>query len=209
MLTLTRKADYALLAMSHLARTAPDRSSAREIAEQIGVPLPVLTNVLNRLLHHGLVNSKMGAKGGYTLSRGPDEVSLTDMIDAIEGQFRMAICCQDEPTALADQCDLESTCQIKEPIRRVHQGIRAYMSQVTLGHIAFNRVPLTIGSSLGPFGQVSAGVSRGEGCGGNGSRRTESKIAGAGSRAEAPASCLSESLAKSSLGEAKVGDEVR
>lgn len=205
MLTLTRKADYALLAMSHLARTAPERSSAREIAQQVGVPLPVLTNVLNRLLHHGLVNSKMGAKGGYTLSRDPDEVSLTDMIDAIEGQFRMAICCQDDRAASEDQCDLESSCQIKEPIRRVHQGIRAYMGQVTLGHIAFNRVPLTIGASLGPFGQIPSG----DGCCGNGSSASESKFAGAGSRADAPAGCLNESLAKSSQVEAQVGDEVR
>lgn len=205
MLTLTRKADYALLAMSHLARTAPERSSAREIAGQIGVPLPVLTNVLNRLLHHGLVNSKMGAKGGYMLSRDPNEVSLTDMIDAIEGQFRMAICCQDEPGAAADQCDLESSCQIKEPIRRVHQGIRAYMGQVTLGHIAFNRVPLTIGASLGPFGSAQSA----DGCCGNGSSAGKTKIAGAGSRESAPAGCLNESLMKSSHVEAQVGDEVR
>ena len=78
MLSLTRKADYAIVALSDLARQSASRSSARAIAERTKVPLPVLTNILHQLHNRGLVTSALGVKGGYALSRPPDAISLAD-----------------------------------------------------------------------------------------------------------------------------------
>lgn len=138
MLTLTRKADYALLAMADLARRDRTRASAREIAGSVGVPLPVLTNILHQLLHRGLVSSAKGSKGGYQLAKLADEISLAEMIDAVEGPFKLTICCATEVTCDENRCNLEDNCQIKGPVRKVHQSLRRFFGQVTLAHIAGN-----------------------------------------------------------------------
>ena len=140
MLSLTRKADYAFVAMAELARHSPHLVSAREISRSIGVGLPILTNILHRLLQQGLVTSTMGSKGGYQLARPPDRINLADMIDAIEGPFKLAVCCGDHGSMRHDDdCELSSSCRIKEPVRRVHQGLRDYLSGVSLAELAFDR----------------------------------------------------------------------
>lgn len=149
MLTLTRKADYALVAMAHLAHQAPERMSAREIAEHIKVPQPVLTNILHQLLHSGLVNSTKGSKGGYRLAREPNQITLSEMIDAIEGPFKLAMCCGTDGEEVSQICDLEDSCHIKEPVQRVHTSLRQFLNQITLTHIAFTDVPVSLTISTG------------------------------------------------------------
>lgn len=149
MLSLTRKADYAFVVMAELARRYPQQASAREMAEAVGVSLPMLTNVLHHLLHHDLVMSTKGAKGGYRLARMADQISLADMIDAIEGPPRLTACCgaeaSSEMPAEERDCELELSCRIKAPVRRIHQGLRDYLSSVTLEYLAFDHQPVQIG----------------------------------------------------------------
>ena len=164
MLTLTRKADYALVAMAHLARHAPERVSAREIAERVKVPLPVLTNILHQLLHSGLVNSVQGSKGGYRLARDPNHITLAEMIDAIEGPFRLALCCSTIGEDTPHLCELEESCNIKEPVQRVHMSLRQFLNQITLTHITFADLPVSLSVSTGnQYGerQVKAHISEG------------------------------------------------
>ena len=144
MLTLTRKADYALVAMAELARRFPGRASAREVASRAHVPLPMLHNILKQLLHEGLVTSAMGPTGGYSLSRAPEQISLAEMIDAMEGRFKLALCCATDFEADAG-CELERDCQIKGPVRKVHAGMRHFMSGFSLAQIAFDDVPVPLG----------------------------------------------------------------
>lgn len=143
-LSLTRKADYAVVALADLARRGTVRASARDIAASTSVPLPVLTNILHQLLHHGLVSSAMGSKGGYRIAKPASEISLAEMIDAIEGPFKLAVCCGPSAECEDDSCDLEDNCQIKEPVRRVHVSLRQFLSQVTLAQIAFGSVPIAL-----------------------------------------------------------------
>lgn len=145
MLSLTRKADYALVAMADLARRSPDRASARAVAESSGIPLPMLTNILHQLMQGGLVTSVMGPKGGYRLARSPDRISLAELIDAIEGRFQLTVCCVDGGDAELHGCDLESGCKIKRPVRKVHDMLHAFFGQVTLAHIALDSVPVSLG----------------------------------------------------------------
>jgi Rrf2 family protein len=152
MLSLTRKADYALVAMAELARRSPQTLSARRLADSVHVPLPVLTNVLNQLLHHGLVVSLRGSQGGYRLSRDPGGISLADIIEAIDGPSRLAQCCGegDATSPLAPHsdpaCNLEHSCRIKAPVQRVHQSLRQFLSGIPLSQIAFD-VPVAIAVS--------------------------------------------------------------
>lgn len=142
MLSLTRKADYALVAMADLACQEPARVSAREIAERSHLPLPVLTNILKRLTHQGLVTSTRGAKGGYRLARGPGQISLADLIGAVESPIRLARCCHTEEADDECVCDKEDVCRIKGPVQRVNQSLREFLGRVTLAHIAWDTVPI-------------------------------------------------------------------
>lgn len=158
MLTLTRKADYGLLALAELARRWPDRASARELAEVTNVAWPMLTNILHRLRRGGLIVSTMGGKGGYQLARTADGITLADIIEAIEGAPRLTLCCSGEaPREAAGEthdCELEPDCRIKRPIRRVHASLRNFLDQVTLARIAFDDGPTPI--SLRGVGEVTA-----------------------------------------------------
>lgn len=142
MLSLTRKTDYALQALTELACRAPTTVSARDIANQFGLTLPVLTNVLNSLGRAGLVVASRGVKGGYKLNREPCRISVADVIGAMEGTFRLTRCCG-SPQAPAGPCDIMDRCQIADPIQRVHEVISEVLSWVTLEHLAGNRVPTT------------------------------------------------------------------
>lgn len=89
MLSLTRKADYALIAAVYLARQRSCDAgpvSAREIGEQFDLPVPVLMNVLKQLTSAGLLRSTRGTGGGYELARTPAKVSLLDVVQAVAEQ---------------------------------------------------------------------------------------------------------------------------
>ena len=156
MLSLTRKADYAIVALSDLARQGASRSSARAIAGRTKVPLPVLTNILHQLLNHGLVTSAMGAKGGYALSRPPEAISLADMIDAMEGTFKLTVCCGGESDDEMDACDLQEGCRVVEPIRRVHARLKEFLGEVTLAEIAFYSAPIVLNVESGTLNTDNA-----------------------------------------------------
>jgi len=105
MLRLSKKADYALIAMKHLA-LRPDQaaSSAREIAEQYDIPIELMAKVLQRLAREGLVASHQGTRGGYQLSRPPAAISVADVIQAIDGPLTVTACSTDEArSAVEDQ----------------------------------------------------------------------------------------------------------
>ena len=96
MLTLTRKTDYALISLTHLAQNPGVCTSAREIAELYHMPLPLLMNVLKLLTGRGFVKSVRGPRGGYTLAQSAESISLSDTIRAVEGPIKL-VRCADRP----------------------------------------------------------------------------------------------------------------
>jgi len=150
-LTLTRKVDYALVAMAHLARGDASKASAREISESNGVPLPMLTNILHELLHCGLITSSLGSKGGYQLAKHPEEISISDLINAVEGPFRLTACCADETESNWSDapCDLAADCRIKGSVRMVHERMLDFLDRITLAHITNGHLPTQLSVSCG------------------------------------------------------------
>lgn len=135
-LSLSRKTDYALVALAHLATHSDTRSSARGIAEKYGLPQPALMNILNQLTHEGLVSATRGAKGGYRLARDADRITLAELIDAVEGPVRLALCCSESEAPMdPPECEIASACPVKVPIRRVHDMLRQFLHQVTLAQL--------------------------------------------------------------------------
>lgn len=136
MLTLTKKTDYALIALSHLAANGNQVANARAIAARYHIPVALLMNVMKLLAHKGIVRSVRGSKGGYVLAVRPDEVSLHTVILAIEGPVGFVSCVEATGDNGEASCELLSVCPISRPVRRVHDRLEQFLREVTLTEIA-------------------------------------------------------------------------
>lgn len=135
MLTLTKKMDYTLIALLHLAGQKREVISAREIARNSGVPLPILTNILKVLASAGIVFSTRGASGGYGLARETDAVTLHELITLIEGPFQFVQCAVGAPAHGNGSCELETSCPIRRPAYRIHDRLKGFLERVSLAEI--------------------------------------------------------------------------
>ena len=135
MLALTRKSDYALVALSHMARRKGQLCSAREIAAQYRVPVPLLMNILKTLTNHGLVASVRGSRGGYRLAAPPSSITLQQLVEAIEGPVQLFQCAQADKNGSAGCCQQETSCPIVAPARSVNGRLQEFLSGVTLEEI--------------------------------------------------------------------------
>lgn len=129
MMKLTKKADYGLIALKHLA-THEGSASASDIAEVYHMSAPLMAKVLQRLAKSGLVAARHGSSGGYTLARDPRQISALDVIRAIDGPLFITSC-----VTSRGNCDVSSTCSIREPLRRVNESILEVLGKVTISHM--------------------------------------------------------------------------
>ena len=133
MLRLSKKADYALMAMKHLARKedASASTSAREIAEQYDIPIELMAKVLQRLARRGLLTSHQGTRGGYTLAKGTAAISVADIIQAIDGPLTVTACSTED-----EQCEQFTKCNIRDPLWRIKDRIVAALAECSLAEIS-------------------------------------------------------------------------
>jgi Rrf2 family protein len=138
MLRLSKKADYALMAMKHLAlRGDRGSSSAREIAEMYDIPIELMAKVLQRLVRRGLLGSHQGTRGGYQLARMPSMISVADVIQAIDGPVAVTACSTDE----GSQCEQYAKCNVRDPLWRVRERILAALGECTIAELAADVPP--------------------------------------------------------------------
>jgi Rrf2 family protein len=135
MFALTKKTDYALIALAELARRFGAVVSAREIADRYNVPLPLLTNILKGLTRASIVHSERGAYGGYRLARPADTINLHELISAIEGPFQFVRCAPVAPRGGRANCDLEPRCPIRLPAHRIRDRLARLLEEVTLAEL--------------------------------------------------------------------------
>ncbi len=142
MLAFTRKTDYALIALTHLAQHPDECNSAREIASRYGVPLPLLMNLLKVMAQQGLALSVRGPRGGYRLALPPEKISLNDIIVAVEGPVQLVQCVEwyqnKARGKLKTGCDLMAACPVRPTISRVHARLVEFLSTVTLADVVDN-----------------------------------------------------------------------
>lgn len=134
MLSLTRKTDYALVALSYLAKRwqqGEGAVSARQIAKCFGLPQPLLMNILKSLAQADLLRSTRGVQGGYELSCSPAEISVMEVVCAIEGPAQLTACSNGLPI-VGQGCEIAEDCPIREPIRQLHCRINRLLEQMTL-----------------------------------------------------------------------------
>src|SRR3989440_6327059 len=141
MLRLSKKADYALMAMKHLAlrgdRSSHATASAREIAELYDSPIELMAKVLQRLVRRGLLASQQGTRGGYQLARTPTLISVADVIQAIDGPVTVTACSTEE-----GQCEQFAKCNVRDPLWRVRERILAALGDCTIAELAADPSPV-------------------------------------------------------------------
>jgi FeS assembly SUF system regulator len=137
MLRLSKKADYALMAMKHLALRADATSaSAREIAAAYDIPVELMAKVLQRLVRGGLLVSQQGTRGGYALARPATHISVADVIQAVDGPLAVTACSTD-----AEICDQYSKCNVRDPLWRIKDRILSALATCSVFEMATDAVP--------------------------------------------------------------------
>jgi Rrf2 family protein len=132
MLRLSKKADYALMAMKHLAvhsdSLSTERARNRRAAD---IPAELMAKVLQRLARRGLLVSHQGTRGGYTLAKPTSAISVADIIQAIEGPLTVTACSTDD-----EQCDQFTKCNVRDPLWRIKDRIVDALATCSLAEIA-------------------------------------------------------------------------
>ena len=131
MLRLTKKSDYGLIALKHLAEH-PDTptQSAKDMAEMYHIPLPLLAKVLQTLARSGLIVSHAGLHGGYSLARPATEITALEVIRSIEGAMFIVSCTTDH-----GNCDLLNSCIVKEPLQKLNDTIRNLLGEMRISDL--------------------------------------------------------------------------
>ena len=134
---VSAKADYAVRAMIALAAAEVETPVKGEvIAEAQGIPLRFLENILAELRHHGLVQSRRGADGGYWLTRAATEITIAEVIRAVEGPLA---------SVRGERPEEMSYDGVAAPLQRVwvalRSNIRSVLERVTLAHVVSDDLP--------------------------------------------------------------------
>ena len=132
MLKLTKRADYGLISLKHLAvNRAKGAASAKELADTYHIPVPMLAKVLQKLVRDGFLRSEQGTNGGYRLARDPGTITALEVIRAIDGPIILTNCFEGHR-----DCGLSSQCTVREPLRRVHEGILKLLDGISIDDLA-------------------------------------------------------------------------
>lgn len=127
MLKLTKKADYGLIAVRHLAEHADlGACSSKDLADMYGIPQEALAKILQKLVRHKLLVSQQGTNGGYVLSRDPRQISALEVIRAIEGPLFITGCNSEKA------CSQSSKCTVREPLQKVSRTIEEVLGKLTV-----------------------------------------------------------------------------
>ncbi len=131
MLKLSKKADYGLIATKHLALHGNGQAcSAADIAAEYGISVPLMAKILQRLARTGLVVARHGSAGGYRLARPAEQISVLDVVSAIDGPQKVTSCFTSH-----GECRQTLTCTIREPLRRVNDTILEVLNRLTISQM--------------------------------------------------------------------------
>ena len=131
MLRVSKLADYGTVVMASMARDPLRVHSAAEVATRIGLGTPTVSKVLKTLARRGLVSSLRGVKGGYRLPRAPAEITIAQIVDAMDGPIGMTEC-----SGMHSLCRQEGACSVRGSWRTINHLVRETLSRVTLEQMA-------------------------------------------------------------------------
>ena len=135
MLRFTKRADYGLMAIHYIAiHDDLGAVSVKRIAEEFAIPQELLAKILQRLAKQGLIVSQNGPKGGYTLSRRPVDITVGEVIRALEGPINIVSC-------LDGDCAQIERCSLRRPVHKLQAAISQVLDTMSLAELTSDDVP--------------------------------------------------------------------
>ncbi|MFQ5648715.1 MAG: RrF2 family transcriptional regulator [bacterium] len=132
MLKLSKKSEYGIIALKHmLNQPAGEVSTAKDIARVYNIPAEVMAKILQTLARKGIVQSSQGAKGGYFLAREGGRISLSEIIESIEGPVGIVNCVNDQDC----DCVQLTNCNISDPFKVIQKQFKIFLSGISLADI--------------------------------------------------------------------------
>ena len=130
MLKITRKVEYALIALRHMQlKQSEELTSTKEIATRYGVPQQLLAKTLQHMARDGIIEAVQGSAGGYRIATNLDQISMKDFFERLEGPLGMMDCYFDS------DCIQMGTCNIRLPIQRINDNMRNLFSQMSVQEV--------------------------------------------------------------------------
>lgn len=153
MLRISKIMDYGTLVLTHMARCPQQVFSTADLAACLNLGQPTVSKVLKSLGRHDLVKSSRGPQGGYTLSRPAKEISIAQVIDALEEQpFGLTEC-----SATPGACSFEADCQLRVNWQRINTIVRRTLEEVSIADMA-RPIPLESFLHAHPAPETGSGV---------------------------------------------------
>ena len=136
MLRFTKRADYGLMAIHYIAVHEDGGAvSAKRIAEEFAIPPELLAKILQRLARERLIVSQNGPKGGYALARRPSEITVGDVVRALEGPINIVSCLEDS------ECPQIERCTLRRPVQKIQAAISQMLDTMSLAELVGDDVP--------------------------------------------------------------------
>ena len=145
MLRITKQADYGIVLLTRMA-SDPDRLyTANEMAAEAGLPHPIVSKVLKLLVRGGVLSSHRGVKGGYSLNRSAEEITVFDIVTVLEGPIAITECIDDSPS----ECSQEPHCPVRGNWQRINRAIQLALEEITLADMTRGSAPrlVTLGDT--------------------------------------------------------------
>jgi FeS assembly SUF system regulator len=136
MIRITKQTDYGIVLLTHLATTPERQVNAPELAGETRLPLPMVSKILKLLVRERVLVSHRGVKGGYGLARAPEEISMAEVISALEGPIAITECIDEH-----SGCAHEPFCGVRGRWHRINTALREALEGITLGEMADTQKP--------------------------------------------------------------------
>ena len=137
MLRFTKRSDYGLMAIHYIAVHEDGGAvSAKRIAEEFAIPPELLAKILQRLAKQRLITSQNGPKGGYVLSRRAMEITVGQVVRALEGPINIVECLDED-----SECPQMARCNLRRPVRKIQAAISHMLDTMSLAELAGDDVP--------------------------------------------------------------------
>jgi len=156
MIRMTRLTDYGIMLLTLFARDEKHpMKSARDLSVEAKLPLPTVSKILKLLAKHGLLEAHRGVRGGFTLSRKPDAITMATVINALEGPIGVTDCC-----APASNCGIENSCIVKSNWMKINRVVFSALDRITLAEMT-HPLPSMAGAPVEWKGSKLATVQKG------------------------------------------------
>ncbi len=129
MLRLSKKVEYALMALRYIVVSKENIITAKEISSKYGIPHELLAKILQKLKKERILESIKGVHGGYRLQKSPDDIKLTDLIKSLDGDFSITECVHGQSE---DDCSMFNGCTIKSPVNKMQKELESFFETKTI-----------------------------------------------------------------------------